>query len=123
MQHHVKKPEAREVLRYQMPLDLSVNYEGTSEEIPIPSPDVSTRGMFIPTSRIFPVGSVLKIRFRLPRSNFQVNVRAEVRHCSPGGVGVEFLDLSNEASLAIQKEIGARGTAHRTPRLATAPAS
>ncbi len=105
MQHHVKKPEAREVLRYQMPLDLSVNYEGTSEEIPIPSPDVSTRGMFIPTSRIFPVGSVLKIRFRLPRTNFQVNVRAEVRHCSPGGVGVEFLDLSNEASLAIQKEI------------------
>jgi len=105
MQNHVKKPEAREVLRYQMPSDLSLNYEGTSEEIPIQMPDVSTHGMFIPTSRAFPIGSVLKIRFRLPRSNFQVNVRAEVRHCAPGGIGVEFLDLSNEASLAIQKEI------------------
>jgi len=105
MHDDMKKTEAREVLRYQMPSDLSVNYEGTSEEIPIPLPDVSTRGMFIPTPRVFPIGSVLKIRFRLPRSNFQVNVRAEVRHCSSGGVGVEFLDLSNEAFLAIQKEV------------------
>ncbi len=107
MHDDLKKTEAREVLRYQMPSDLSLNYEGTSEEIAIQVPDVSTRGMFIPTTRVFPIGSVLKIRFRLPRSKFQLTVRAEVRHCSPGGIGVEFLDLSNEASLAIQKEISA----------------
>ena len=107
MDDDIEKLEAREVLRYQMPSDLSVNYEGASEEIAILLPDVSTRGMFIPTSRAFPIGSVLKIRFRLPRSNFQVNVRAEVRHRSPGGLGVEFLDLSNEAFLAIEKEISA----------------
>ena len=107
MQHHVKKPEAREVLRYQMPLDLSVNYEGTSEEIPIPSPDVSTRGMFIHTPSVFPEGSVLKVRFRLRRADFIVSVRAEVRHCTPGiGLGVEFLDLSREAARAIEEEIG-----------------
>ena len=96
MHDDMKKTEAREVLRYQMPSDLSVNYEGTSEEIAIELPDVSTRGMFIPTSRVFPIGSVLKIRFRLPRCNFQVNVRAEVRHCSPGGIGVEFLRVSSD---------------------------
>jgi hypothetical protein len=69
-------------------------------------PDLSTRGMFIPTPRVFPIGSVLKIRFRLPRCNVQVTVRAEVRRCSPGsGLGVEFIDLSNQALLAIQKEL------------------
>ena len=63
--------------------------------------------MFIPTQRDFPIGSVLKVRFRLPRSNFHVSVRAEVRHCIPGsGVGVEFLELSAEAMEAIQNELG-----------------
>jgi hypothetical protein len=102
----MKKYEGREVNRHQLPGDLTVVYEGASEAVPVHPVDLSTRGMFIPTTRQFPIGSVLKIRFRLQRTNFLVNARAEVRHCMPGaGVGVEFLELSPEAKQAIEKEI------------------
>ena len=103
----MKRLDGREVKRYQLPSDLSVVYEGATEEISGHLPDLSIHGMFIPTPRVFPIGSVLKVRFRLPRSNFQVKVRAEVRHCVPGsGVGVEFLQLPPEAVRAIENEIG-----------------
>jgi Tfp pilus assembly protein PilZ len=102
----MKEFENREVKRHQLLSDLSTVYEGASEDISIDLPDLSTRGMFIPTRRLFPIGSILKVHFKLPRSNFQVNVRAEVRHCTPNsGVGVEFIGLSLEAARAIQKEI------------------
>jgi hypothetical protein len=104
----MKKFEGREVQRYQLPCDLSVVYEGATEEVPVHPVDLSTHGMFIPTPKYFPIGSVLKVSFRL-RSNFQVNVRAEVRHCVPGsGVGVEFLELAPEAAQAIEQEIATR---------------
>jgi PilZ domain len=102
----MRKFEGRETQRHQLPDDLTVVYEGASEAVPVHPVDLSTRGMFIPTPRLFPIGSVLKISFRLQRTNFRVNARAEVRHCTPGsGVGVEFLELSPEAKQAIEKEI------------------
>jgi hypothetical protein len=106
MNDYMKELEAREVRRYQLTCDLCVVYEGATQEIPVHPPDLSTRGMFIHTPNVFPIGSVLKVRFRLQRSQFQVNVRAEVRHCKPGaGVGIEFLDLSPAAARAIEREI------------------
>ncbi len=103
----MKKLENREVERHQLLNDLDVIYEGSTEEVQINLPDLSTRGMFIPTQRLFPIGSVLKVRFCLPRSRFQVNARAEVRHIVPNsGIGVEFLQLSSEALRAIEEEFG-----------------
>ena len=102
--------ELREAERWQPYRDLSVIYEGSSGELPVRPPDLSTHGMFIHVPRELPVGSVLKISFRLQRSGFQVNVRAEVRHCIPGtGLGVEFLDLPDEAARMIEKELLAPG--------------
>ena len=103
----MKKPENREVTRHQLLGDLSVVYEGSTEEFEVHLPDLSTRGMFIPTRRLFPIGSVLKVRFWLPRSRFLVNARAEVRHIVPdSGIGVEFVQLSSEALRAIEEEFG-----------------
>jgi PilZ domain len=103
----MKKIENREVQRHQILDDLSIVYEGSTERIPVPIPDLSTRGMFIPTRRLFPIGSILKVQFRLPRSNVRVKARAEVRHVVPdSGVGVEFVELSPEAVRAIENEIG-----------------
>ena len=102
----MKKFENREVTRRQLLDDLSIVYEGSSEEIQVHLPDLSTRGMFIPTRRLFPVGSILKVQFRLPRSNFQVRTRAEVRHLTESGIGVEFVELSPDALQAIEAEIG-----------------
>ena len=86
--------------------ELSYSYEGYIEEVPIRPPDVSVRGMFVQTARQFPEGAVLKVRFRLARSNYEVHARAEVRYCLSGvGVGVEFVDISGEARRAIENEL------------------
>ena len=101
---------ARQFQRYSSTYDLSVTYEGTAEEITVRPPDLSVQGMFINTPTYFPVGAVLKLRFRLGRSGYQVTTRAEVRYCLEGvGLGVEFVDLPVAARDAIQEEI--EGTA------------
>jgi hypothetical protein len=87
--------------------DLSVTYEGHSESVVTRPPDLSTRGMFINTSRNFPEGAVLNVRFRLALTDVEIATRAEVRYCLPGvGVGVEFIDISPEAVRAIEVELG-----------------
>jgi hypothetical protein len=86
--------------------ELSVSYEGFSEEILTRPPDISTRGMFINTNRGFPEGAVLNVQFRLALSGIEVRTRCEVRYSLPGvGVGVEFVDIPPEGVQAIEKEI------------------
>lgn len=87
--------------------DLSLTYEGRSEDIVVRPPDISARGMFINTATHFPEGAVLKLRFRLSRTNFEVHTRCEVRYCLPGvGIGVQFMEISPEAVRAIELEVG-----------------
>jgi hypothetical protein len=45
-----------------------LNYEGQSDLTYVRSPDVSTRGMFVNTTRQFPEGAILNVRFRLALS-------------------------------------------------------
>lgn len=98
--------------------DLSVTYEGHTEEVALRPPDISTRGMFINTTRGFPEGAVLKVRFRLGISGEEIRARAEVRYCLPGvGVGLEFLELSPEDLRAIERETKA-GRPETPPRRA-----
>ena len=92
--------------RFGLFSDLSIVYEGQSEEMTLRGPDLSAQGMFINMPRHFPVGAVLKIRFRLNRQDVVVQAGAEVRYCLPGvGIGVEFLELSPEATRTIEKEL------------------
>ncbi len=97
---------ARQHLRATTHTDLSISYEGHSEEIPTRVPDLSATGMFINTARSFVLGTVLKISFRLAGSGYLVETRAEVRFCLEGvGVGVEFVEISDEARAAIEAEL------------------
>jgi hypothetical protein len=92
--------------RFSSLRDLSVSYEGFSEAIVTRPPDVSTRGMFINTSRKFPEGAVLNVNFRLALTGVEIHSRCEVRYCLPGvGVGVEFVDISPESVRAIEEEV------------------
>jgi hypothetical protein len=85
---------------------LSVIYEGSAEDITFRAPDISPKGMFINTPNHLPEGAVLRVSFLLPRSNFEVLARCEVRYCLPGvGIGVEFVEISREAQRAIEEEI------------------
>ena len=96
----------RSAKRFSSLRDLSVTYEGHSEDVVTRPPDISARGMFINTSRVFPEGAVLNVRFRLAISGEEVQTRAEVRYCLPGvGLGVEFVDISRESIRAIEREI------------------
>ena len=97
---------ARSAARIATLRELSVTYEGYSEDVALRPPDISTRGMFINTSCNFPEGAVLNVRFRLGQTGAEINTRAEVRYCLPGvGVGIEFVDISEEAVRAIEDEI------------------
>jgi c-di-GMP-binding flagellar brake protein YcgR len=94
--------------RYPGYCDLAVSYEGHREEIPVRAPDISAGGIFINTARHFPEGAVLRIEFRLCRTDILVKARAEVRYCLPGvGVGLEFVDISPESQRAIEEEVSA----------------
>jgi hypothetical protein len=98
---------ARRDARYPQLSELSMVYEGLSEDIVLRAPDLSAHGMFINTVKEFAEGSVLKLRFRLSRSGFLVETRCEVRYCLKGvGVGVEFVGISPESARAIEEEIG-----------------
>lgn len=86
--------------------ELSLTYEGRTEEIAVRPPDLSPNGMFINTARHFPEGAIMKLRFRLNRSGVEVQARGEVRYCLPGvGIGVEFVGLSPEYVRAIEEEL------------------
>lgn len=96
----------RQARRYTHFLDLSLVYEGHSMNIPLRSPDISSRGMFINTSREFPQGAVLIVSFRLPSTNYKVTARCEVRYCLRDvGIGIEFVEISPEAQRAIEDEL------------------
>jgi hypothetical protein len=102
----------RAAKRFSSLSDLSVTYEGHSEEIVTRPPDISTRGMFINTTRTFPEGAVLNVKFHLALSGYEVRSRAEVRYCLPGvGVGVEFVGISADCVKAIEREIEIRDAA------------
>src|SRR5580704_17838347 len=85
---------ARQHRRSAQYRDLSLIYEGSSEEQSVRTPDLSTSGMFVNTSRYYPEGAVLTLNFKLARSGYEVKARGEVRYCLSGvGLGVEFVDI------------------------------
>ncbi len=96
----------RQDVRCPQLCELSMNYEGFTEEIVLRPPDLSPHGMFINTANEFPEGAILKLRFRLSRSGTLIQTRCEVRYCLKGvGVGVEFVDVTPELTRAIEEEI------------------
>ena len=86
--------------------EITISCEGQDEAVLAKPPNLSKGGMFINTSRYFPEGTVLNLRFELLLTRAQVEARSEVRYCWPGvGVGVQFIGLSPEATLLIEREI------------------
>ena len=101
----------RQDIRYPQLCELSMNYEGTTEDVSVRPPDLSPHGMFINTRSDYPEGSVLKLRFRLSRTGVLVQTRCEVRYCLKGvGIGVEFVDVTPEITRAIEEEISTQLT-------------
>lgn len=88
--------ERRTTPRHSCYTDLRVNYDGMGQHVDIRAPDISSRGMFINTPQVFPIGAALTLRFRLGHTGRLLTVRADVRYCLEGvGIGVEFTDLTD----------------------------
>jgi hypothetical protein len=101
-----KPPIARCSPRVYSLREISITYEGQDAQIVVKPPNLSTRGMFINTSRNFPEGAVLNLRFTLVLTGAEVRTRGEVRNCQAGvGIGVEFIGLPPEAMKMIEREI------------------
>jgi hypothetical protein len=105
--HDIKRQDPR----YPQVCELSINYEGSTEDITVRPPDISPRGMFVNTNKDLPYGAILKLRFRLAGTGVLVQARGEVRYCLKGvGVGVEFIDIPPETLRAIKEEIAGQIT-------------
>ena len=104
--HQPKWERVRLSPRIHTVKEISVHYEGRTEEVAIRPPDVSTNGMFFNTPTRFPEGTVLNLRFRLALTEAEIRTRCEVRYCLPGvGVGVEFIGISPESVRKIEREV------------------
>ncbi len=68
--------------------------------------DISTKGVFVETAATTNVNSIITIRFTLPANNKEINCKARVSWVNhydsalksgfPKGLGMEFVDLSEE---------------------------
>lgn len=104
--HQPKRASQRSHPRIHTVREISVQYEGRTQEVALRVPDVSTHGMFFNTATHFPVGAVLHLRFRLALTGAEIQTRCEVRYCLPDvGVGVEFIGISSEAVRKIAREV------------------
>jgi hypothetical protein len=71
--------------------------------------DLSTSGVFIDSMTCFSVGSVLKLKFRI--NDILIETMGEVRYCMPQiGMGVRFIDLSEEHREVIENLVEGRPT-------------
>jgi PilZ domain len=111
---------ARLALRIHSIRQIAVQYEGAEERIISRVPDVSTTGMFINTSRNYAEGAVLNLSFCLALSGLEVQARGEVRYSLPGvGVGVQFVDIAENAIHSIEREIQLSRNTRRPVRKVT----
>jgi hypothetical protein len=114
---------ARSSARAHCVRDISGTNEGHDELIRIKAPDLSSTGMFITSTRSFPEGTVLNLKFRLAVTGVEVLTRCEVRYCHPG-IGVEFIGLSPEAARDIESELAlSRETAEQEKQSLDRPRS
>lgn len=59
--------------------------------------DLSVGGAFVQSRQVFPIGSILNLRFKIPNVQNFITCSGIVRNMEVGdGLGVQFLDLSGE---------------------------
>jgi hypothetical protein len=73
--------------------------------------DLSVGGAFVESEQVYPIGTILNLRFKLPIAPNMISCSAIVRtiHTS-AGYGIQFLDLSRENVGLIERQIDAPAT-------------
>jgi uncharacterized protein (TIGR02266 family) len=99
----------RERLERRISIGIQVDYKKGGRKVSAFTKDISNNGMFIITRDTLPVGNDVELTFSLPEENNSLTVRGRVvRELRDdqnghyvGGMGVNFLDLDEEACRAI----------------------
>ena len=73
--------------------------------------DLSVGGAFVQSEQVYPIGTILNLRFKLPVAPNMISCSGIVRKIHDGsGFGVQFLDLSRENVGLIERQIDAPAT-------------
>jgi uncharacterized protein (TIGR02266 family) len=101
-----------------------VRYSTLDQLVVAYSRDLSKGGMFLVTTRFLPVNAVLRVQLELPNSARTVSIIARVAFIrpadeaatsgQPAGMGVHFLDLSNEDLDELGRHIAVESIAAHT---------
>ena len=68
--------------------------------------DLSIGGAYVESHQVYPVGSVISIRFKIAASTNLISCSAIVRNAQIGdGFGVQFLDISRENVHLIERQV------------------
>ena len=98
------RPEVERRQYRRVKLVTQVNCEATDRNEIMVTRDVSLGGMFINVKFPLPINSELSLTFRLYPTEPTIGCRAKVMFSRVGlGMGIKFLDLSQEAQQTLQK--------------------
>jgi hypothetical protein len=68
--------------------------------------ELSIGGAYAESRQIYPVGSIINIRFRIPAATNPISCSAIIRSVQPGvGFGLQFLDISRENVHLIERQV------------------
>ncbi len=83
-----------------------VNCEALGKEDLMVTRDVSAGGLALSAKKAYPLGSEVAVSFQLHPSGQPISCRGKVVYSAEGmGMGIQFIDLSEESRQALQKFI------------------
>jgi len=94
-----RNPQQREYQRYPFQEDIVID-----NAIPCMSNNIGENGLSVSTLQSFVKNSIISVN--IPFHGDKITIRAKVKYCQIGiGMGVEFIDLSNEQETKINRII------------------
>lgn len=98
--------DARKHARVSLRTELWIGQDGIFTRTDETLRDLSISGAYIESRQIYPVGSVINIRFKIPAATNLVSCSAIVRNVEiDNGFGVQFLDISRENVHLIERQV------------------
>ncbi len=96
--------ERRKHPRVSLRTELWIGQDGIFTRTDETLRDLSIGGAFVESRQVFPVGSILSFRFKVPNATSLISCTAIVRNMDVGnGLGVQFLDLAGESLRQIEQ--------------------
>ncbi|MFL6375360.1 MAG: PilZ domain-containing protein [Pyrinomonadaceae bacterium] len=98
--------EIRKDKRIGLQTELWIGQDGIFTRTDEKLRDLSIGGAYIESRQVYPVGSVISVRFKIPAATNLISCSAIIRNAEMGvGFGVQFLDISRENVHLIERQV------------------